>query len=172
MNQKPCIFCQIIRGAVLSKIVYEDENVLAFLDINPRSKGMTIVVPKQHYKEFDENFELSVKVFSSALIVAEMIKLALQPKKIYFSIMVSDMIPHFHIKIYPVFEKEMPLIEGKPIFMNELELESIAQKIRGIKVEVKKEEKKEETKEEKKEEEEKEEPKRDVSWLKRELEIA
>lgn len=82
------------------------------------------------------------------------------------------MIPHFHIKIYPVFEKEMPLIEGKPIFMNELELESIAQKIRGIKVEVKKEEKKEETKEEKKEEEEKEEPKRDVSWLKRELEIA
>lgn len=168
MNE-PCIFCQIVKGAAPSKIVYENEHVIAFLDINPRSKGMTIVAPKQHYKEFDENFELSVKVFSSALIVAEMIKLALQPKKIHFSVMVSDMVPHFHVKIYPVFEKEMPLIEGKPVFMSELELETIAQKIRGIKVEVKEEEKEEKEKEVV---EEKEEEKRDVSWLKRELEIA
>lgn len=43
-----CIFCKIVEGEIPSNKVYEDENVLAFLDTNPVSKGHTLVVPKQH----------------------------------------------------------------------------------------------------------------------------
>ena len=43
-----CIFCKIVEGEVPSYKVYEDENVIAFLDANPVSKGHTLVVPKEH----------------------------------------------------------------------------------------------------------------------------
>ncbi len=43
-----CIFCKIIKGDISSDKVYEDEKVLAFLDINPHAKGHTVVIPKEH----------------------------------------------------------------------------------------------------------------------------
>lgn len=47
MNED-CVFCKIVEGEIPSKKVYEDENVVAFLDANPVSKGHTLVVPKEH----------------------------------------------------------------------------------------------------------------------------
>jgi len=43
-----CIFCRIVRGELPSNRVYEDEDYIAFLDINPYSKGHTLVCPKRH----------------------------------------------------------------------------------------------------------------------------
>ena len=43
-----CIFCAIAEGEIPSFKVYEDEHVLAYLDINPFSKGHTLVIPKKH----------------------------------------------------------------------------------------------------------------------------
>ena len=45
-----CVFCAIIAGEIPSFKVYEDESVLAFLDINPFSKGHTLVIPKSHFE--------------------------------------------------------------------------------------------------------------------------
>jgi len=45
-----CIFCKIINKEIPCPIVYENDNVLAFLDINPVNKGHTLVIPKIHYK--------------------------------------------------------------------------------------------------------------------------
>ena len=45
-----CVFCGIAEGEVPSFKVYEDEQVLAYLDINPFAKGHTLVIPKEHYK--------------------------------------------------------------------------------------------------------------------------
>jgi histidine triad (HIT) family protein len=47
MGDQPTIFDRIIRGEIPSHKVYEDERVFAFLDINPLSKGHTLVVPKE-----------------------------------------------------------------------------------------------------------------------------
>lgn len=44
----PCIFCKIIAKEIPNHTVYEDANVLAFLDIFPCSKGHTVVIPKRH----------------------------------------------------------------------------------------------------------------------------
>jgi len=45
-----CLFCKIINGEIPSHKVYEDDNFLAFLDINPRSPGHVQVIPKAHYR--------------------------------------------------------------------------------------------------------------------------
>jgi histidine triad (HIT) family protein len=43
-----CIFCKIIKGEIPCSKVYEDKDVLAFLDLNPAAQGHTLVLPKQH----------------------------------------------------------------------------------------------------------------------------
>lgn len=47
--KQQCIFCQIIAGAVASKKVFEDDKVIAVLDINPANPGHMLVIPKEHY---------------------------------------------------------------------------------------------------------------------------
>ncbi|KSW12051.1 diadenosine tetraphosphate hydrolase [Pyrodictium occultum] len=49
-----CVFCKIIRGELPSAKVYEDENVVAFLDIYPINPGHTLVVPKRHVERLEQ----------------------------------------------------------------------------------------------------------------------
>lgn len=164
-----CIFCSIARKQVPAKIVYEDENGLAFLDINPRSKGMCIVIPKKHFSRFDEDFELASKVFDIALIVAEKIKKALNPLTVFFSVMEAQ-VPHFHVRVYPVYRNQIPLFENKPLRTTEAELDELSRRIKSASVEWKgrKEvivEKKVEVKKEEKPKEKRSEE--DIFWAKR-----
>lgn len=48
-----CLFCKIIAGAIPAHKVYEDDRVLAFLDIGPVSTGHTLVIPKTHAENFN-----------------------------------------------------------------------------------------------------------------------
>lgn len=161
MVEQKCLFCAIVNKQISAKVVYEDDNSLAVLDIAPRSKGMTLVIPKKHYKDFSENLELSTKIFSSALIVAEMVRQALQPKDIEISILPSE-VQHFHVRVYPVYEDEIPLVETTPKQMTEKELDEIAEKIKAV---ITRKEVKEEKPEEPKRSEE------DIFWIRREIEL-
>lgn len=49
-----CLFCKIIKKEIPSKIIYEDEDLMAFLDINPTTNGDTLIVPKKHFNDFNE----------------------------------------------------------------------------------------------------------------------
>ena len=49
-----CIFCKIVAGQIPSTKVYEDEKVLAFLDIAPVNVGHTLVIPKKHYANLED----------------------------------------------------------------------------------------------------------------------
>lgn len=49
-EEKECIFCKIVRGEIKSKIVYSDDNFIAFLDINPKADGHTVIIPKKHFR--------------------------------------------------------------------------------------------------------------------------
>lgn len=61
-----CIFCKIIKGEIPSEKVYEDEDVLAFKDINPAAPIHILVIPKKHVKSLleleDEDYELVGKI--------------------------------------------------------------------------------------------------------------
>ncbi|MDI6826643.1 MAG: HIT family protein [Candidatus Aenigmarchaeota archaeon] len=172
MTNGECIFCKIVKRDIPSLIIYEDEDSVAFLDINARSKGMTIVVPKQHFTTFEENRELASKIFDKALIVAEKLKKGLNPITVFFSVIPAQ-IPHFHIRVYPVYRDQIPLMENKPIETSEEELNDVARRVRTIPVEWKG--RKEEV-EEKVTEEKKEKPRvkdeEDVFWAKRGMDIA
>ncbi len=48
-QKKQCIFCQIIAGKVQSRKVYEDDSVIAVLDVNPANPGHMLIMPKEHY---------------------------------------------------------------------------------------------------------------------------
>ena len=54
MKEDKCLFCKIVFGQIPVTKIYEDEAVLAFLDIGPISDGHTLVIPKMHYEKVDE----------------------------------------------------------------------------------------------------------------------
>lgn len=49
-----CVFCKIVEGQIPSNLIYSDEHIFAFLDINPANKGHTIIIPRKHYETFNE----------------------------------------------------------------------------------------------------------------------
>lgn len=54
MNDNSCIFCKIVRKQAPASVIYEDESVMAFLDIRPLNLGHTLVIPKEHYETIYE----------------------------------------------------------------------------------------------------------------------
>jgi histidine triad (HIT) family protein len=62
-----CLFCKIIKGEIPSTKVYEDKDVVAFLDIFPFSKGHTIVVPVEHHETFFDFPDDKMKNFFAIL---------------------------------------------------------------------------------------------------------
>lgn len=94
-----CVFCKIIKGEIPSYKVYEDENFLAFLDINPRSPGHVQIIPKTHHKwvwdvpNIGEYFEATRKVAlaQQKAFNTEMIRSKIE----------GEEVPHAHIWIFP-----------------------------------------------------------------------
>ncbi|HIJ66698.1 MAG TPA: HIT family protein [Planctomycetes bacterium] len=54
MSKNECIFCKIVIGKIPCKKIYEDDSVIAFLDIRPVSDGHTLVVPKAHFERLHQ----------------------------------------------------------------------------------------------------------------------
>jgi histidine triad (HIT) family protein len=101
-----CIFCKIAAKEIPSTITYEDENVLAFLDIHPRSPGHTLLIPKAHYQWFIElPDDLSDTLFRAAKKISKKLKEEQHADYIRLSIVGKD-VPHTHIHLIPQTLKE------------------------------------------------------------------
>ncbi|MFX0080143.1 MAG: HIT family protein [Candidatus Hodarchaeota archaeon] len=106
MKSEDCIFCKITRKEIPSKIVYENNLNLAFLDISPISKGHTIVIPKNHYSTIEDipDKEL-IEVYKIVKRIATMIHEKLQIDG--YNILQNNftaagqVVKHFHIHIIP-----------------------------------------------------------------------
>ena len=96
------IFTKIISGEIPSYKIYEDENYLAFLDINPNALGHTLCIPK---KEIDEIFDLDDHTLSGLMIfskkVAKAIKKAVVCKRVGISVIGLE-VPHVHVHLIPI----------------------------------------------------------------------
>ena len=99
MNESDCIFCKIAKGEIPAYKVYEDDNFLAFLDINPQSPGHVQVISKGHYRwvwdvpNVGEYFEVVRKI-------AKAQQKAFDTDWILEKIVGED-IYHAHIWVYP-----------------------------------------------------------------------
>jgi len=67
MGTEDCLFCKMIAGQIPVTKIYEDEDVLAFLDIGPVSDGHTLVIPKQHFEKLHDCPSELLGRFSSKL---------------------------------------------------------------------------------------------------------
>lgn len=98
----PSIFSKIVRNEIPSYKVYENENFLAFLDINPLKKGHTLVIPK---KEVDYIFDLKSKEYQElwnfAKLVAKGMKRVIKCERISIVVMGLE-VPHAHIHLIPL----------------------------------------------------------------------
>ncbi|MBP9192486.1 MAG: HIT domain-containing protein, partial [Ignavibacteria bacterium] len=52
MNDPNCIFCKVVKGDIPSYKIYEDEKFIAILDLCPNTKGMTLILTKDHYDSY------------------------------------------------------------------------------------------------------------------------
>lgn len=94
-----CIFCKIIRREIPSNIVYEDERFLAFLSIDPRSPGHTLIVPKEHHRWVWDVPNIS-EYFALAQKIAFAQRKAFDEEAICSHIE-GEEVEHAHIWIYP-----------------------------------------------------------------------
>ena len=95
------IFSKIVRNELPSFNVYENENHIAFLDINPLKIGHTLVIPK---KEIDYIFDINSKEYDElwnfAKIVAKGMRKVIECERISIVVMGLD-VPHAHIHLIP-----------------------------------------------------------------------
>lgn len=96
------VFCLISQKKEPAHIIFEDEDVIAFLDKEPFSDGHTLIIPKKHYKDINE---IDKKVLQKIIITASIISKKIKEEFGYDGTVVlhnsgklSD-IPHFHLHI-------------------------------------------------------------------------
>jgi histidine triad (HIT) family protein len=96
-----CIFCKIVAGVIPSYKIYEDDKVLAFLDINPVASGHTLLIPKKHFPTMaDTPDELISYLYVRAKELMKKIKKAMNADYVVISVVGVD-VPHFHIHLIP-----------------------------------------------------------------------
>ncbi len=111
LSETDCIFCKIINKQIPSKIIFENESSLAFLDIFPISKGHSIVIPKNHFNNLEDipEEELS-ELFKIVKEIAVLIhdKLKVDGYNILQNNFkaAGQIINHFHIHIIPRKEND------------------------------------------------------------------
>jgi len=106
-----CVFCKIVRGEIPAAKLYEDDSVLAFLDISPINKGHTLVIPKKHYKNL---YDLPEEEFQKVAVVVKRVSGAVKRATGAAGINVlqanekaaGQEVMHFHVHVIPRFEND------------------------------------------------------------------
>ena len=116
------IFTKIVSGEIPSYKLAEDDNYLAFLDINPNAKGHTLVIPK---KEINKLFDLDQKEYldlmSFSYRVAKAIEKTVPCKRIGMSVIGLE-VPHVHVHLIPINTmSDMRFVEKEKLTSNDFE---------------------------------------------------
>ncbi len=135
-----CLFCKIAQGKIPSVKIYEDEDILAFLDISPASKGHALVITKEH---FDNYLMVPKDLLAKAAAVAQEIgqaqisQLGAKGVNIISNInpIAGQSVLHFHIHVIPRYDPNDGLkLNFTPAMIEKFNLPILAESIKkGIK---------------------------------------
>lgn len=98
----PSIFTKIVSGEISCYKIAEDENYLAFLDVNPNAKGHTLCIPKQEINkifDMEEDHYLGLMAFSRK--VAKALEKTVPCKRIGVAVVGLE-VPHVHVHLIPL----------------------------------------------------------------------
>lgn len=103
-NSEDCIFCKIIKGQIPSKKVYEDQDIIAFHDINPVAPVHFMLVPKIHFASLEEAQDEHQAVLGKMMVMASKLAREQGLKNGFRTIINTGMIarqevPHLHVHI-------------------------------------------------------------------------
>lgn len=122
------IFTKIILGEIPCFKIAEDEFFIAFLDVNPNSKGHTLCVPK---KEINKLFDLDEETYMGLMVfsrkVAKALEKAVECKRVGVAVVGLE-VPHVHVHLIPLNEMKEMTFQHK-ISMTSEEMESLAKRV-------------------------------------------
>ena len=156
-----CLFCNIVSGKIPTLKVAEDDDFLAFLDINPSSPGHTVIIPKKHYSRLEDMPKSEAEaMFGFIQSLSKSVMKAMETENCNIGLNVGKIagqeIPHVHTHVIPRYEGDGgTAMQGiVRLAVKKEELPGIAEKIKAaVEGEPKKEEKAEPKREEPKKEE-------------------
>lgn len=122
------IFTKIINGEIPSYKIAEDDNFLAFLDVNPNAKGHTLCIPKQEINkifDMEEDNYLALMKFSRK--VAKAIEKSIDCKRVGVAVVGLE-VPHVHVHLIPLNDMDDMRFQRK-VSLEKEEFEDLAQKI-------------------------------------------
>jgi histidine triad (HIT) family protein len=132
-----CVFCMIRDGKIPSAKVYDDQRTLAFMDINPLSRGHCLVVPKAHAATL---YEVEAEDLKAAIVtakkVAGAIQKALNPDGLNLlqanGAAAFQSVPHFHLHLIPRWTNDGKGFDWKEVPGNREEIMGTADRIRSM----------------------------------------
>jgi len=132
-----CLFCGIVAGEVPAQIVDSDEHTVAFMDINPATRGHALVVPRTHAADL---FEISDEDLGHTMVaarrLARRLRTALKPDG--FNVLNScgaaawQTVFHFHLHVVPRYEDDPLELPWTPSEGDADDIAAVADRIRGV----------------------------------------
>jgi histidine triad (HIT) family protein len=131
-----CIFCAIVAGELPSQILAADEHTVSFLDINPWTRGHSLVVPRNHSKDL---LEIDPADLSHTTVAAKQLAATLKDRLGADGINLLNScgkaawqsVFHFHVHVIPRYVDDPLRLPGAPQQVSPDELEVLAEEIRG-----------------------------------------
>ncbi len=124
------IFTKIIKGEIPSYKIAEDDNFIAFLDVNPNAKGHTLCVPKQEIdKIFDIDDDLYLGLMQFSKKIASALEKTVPCKRIGMAVIGLE-VPHAHVHLIPLNEMDEMRFQKK-VSMSKDEFEVLVKEIQA-----------------------------------------
>jgi len=118
-----CLFCKIINGEIPCNKIYENDYVLAFLDINPDCDGHTLIIPKKHFTDLDDIDQITLnEIFKSAKYLKKVLEEKLECTGI--SLLQNNgscqEVKHYHLHLKPYYKdkKSIEMIKHSEFISN------------------------------------------------------
>lgn len=124
------IFTKIVNGEIPAYKIAEDDNYLAFLDVNPNAKGHTLCIPKQ---EIDKIFEMDDESYLGLMKFSKKIAIAIEktvPCKRVGMAVVGLEVPHAHVHLIPLNHMDEMRFHNK-VTLSKEEFEALARSIQA-----------------------------------------
>ena len=126
----PSIFTKIVNGEIPCFKITEDENFLAFLDVNPNAKGHTLCIPK---REIDKIFEIEDDLYVGLMQFSKKVAIALEKavscKRVGMAVIGLE-VPHAHVHLIPLNEMDEMRFQNK-VKLEKEEFEALAKSIQS-----------------------------------------